>query len=143
MRSLLKGLARFSLLRRQDASAIVEFGLVVPVFFVIVWAVIAFGRGYQRLNVLTGALREGARYGSTLPTCPFSAADEALAEGRMQTYANAFGVTLDMSYVDAFCEAGTAFASASAYPLFSDITFFGLEGQLVTRTARFRWERTP
>ena len=57
-------LRRFS--KRTRAAAIVEFALVVPIFFMIVLGIIQFSRAYARMNALTAALREGSRTASTL-----------------------------------------------------------------------------
>lgn len=133
-------LARFSLWRRQDGSAVTEFALIVPVFFLVVYAVLAFGRAYQRLNVLTGALRDGARYAST-QLDPCNAGTEAAVRGRVGNYASSFGVVLDVNQVNVTCAGGNVSAGVSSYPLFSDLTLWGLNAQTVTRAAVFRCER--
>lgn len=138
----------FSLFRRgQDGSAITEFALIVPVFFLVVYAVIGFGRAYQRLNVLTGALREGARLGSTLasPCTGTAARDKAVS------YATAFGVSLTPASVLVACGgtpngvncANSVCVYVTNYALFSDLAYFGLNSRTVTRTAVFRWELAP
>lgn len=135
------------LFRRQEGSAVTEFALVIPIFFLVVYAVIGFGRAYQRLNVLTGALREGARLGSTLVT-PCSG---TTARDRAVSYASAFGVSLTPASV--LCaSSGTvngvncsnsACVYVTNYALFSDLPYFGLNSRTVTRTAIFRWELAP
>ena len=56
-------------LQRGDAgAAVVEFALVVPVLFLIVFAVIDFGRALWTQNVLASAAREGARAGAVQQT---------------------------------------------------------------------------
>ena len=47
--------------RDELGAAVVEFALVVPVLFLIVFAVIDFGRALWTLNVLSSGVREGAR----------------------------------------------------------------------------------
>lgn len=42
----------------------VEFALVLPVFLLLVFGAIEFGRAYYDLHLLTNAAREGARVGS-------------------------------------------------------------------------------
>ena len=60
--------SRFHLRRRlagahrdELGAAVVEFALVVPVLFLIIFAVIDFGRALWTLNVLSSGVREGAR----------------------------------------------------------------------------------
>lgn len=129
---------------RRDGSAVTEFALVVPMFFLVVYAVMAFGRAYQRLNVLTGALREGARFGSTLGTSPCSAGNRTLIRGRVRSYGTAFGVTIDTAQVAVTspCTADVR-VGVSNYALFADLTLFGLDTRTVTRTAIFRYELAP
>ena len=117
---------------------------MVPMFFLVVYAVMAFGRAYQRLNVLTGALREGARFGSTLGTSPCSAGNRTLIRGRVRSYGTAFGVTIDTAQVAVTspCTADVR-VGVSNYALFSDLTLFGLDTRTVTRTAIFRYELAP
>jgi Flp pilus assembly protein TadG len=43
---------------------VVEFALVLPVFILLVFGAIEFGRAYYDLHLLTNAAREGARRGS-------------------------------------------------------------------------------
>lgn len=138
----------FSLFRRrQDGSAITEFALIVPVFFLVVYAVLGFGRAYQRLNVLTGALREGARIGATLNPCNTG----TVARDRAVSYAAAFGVSLNPASVLVACGgtvngvncANSACVYVTNYALFSDLPYFGLSSRTVTRTAVFRWELAP
>jgi Flp pilus assembly protein TadG len=43
---------------------VVEFALVLPVFVLLVFGALEFGRAYYDLHLLTNAAREGARRGS-------------------------------------------------------------------------------
>ena len=47
----------------RNGQAIVEFALVLPIFVLLVFGAIEFGRAYYDLHLLTNAAREGARYG--------------------------------------------------------------------------------
>jgi Flp pilus assembly protein TadG len=49
---------------RRAGQAVVEFALILPVFALLVFAAIEFGRAYYDLHLLTTAAREGARTGS-------------------------------------------------------------------------------
>jgi Flp pilus assembly protein TadG len=47
--------------RAERGAAVVEFALVLPLLFMLVFGIIHFGRGYNAKIELTGAVREGAR----------------------------------------------------------------------------------
>lgn len=137
-------MARFSLSRlwrRERGAAVLEFGLVAPLLFLIVWAIIAFGRGYTRLNVLTGALRNGARVGSTLiDPCGIqkSQVDSAVAQ-----HAAAFGSPVDVTFAGYAVDCSHPSeirVRVTDYPLFAGLNFFGMDGLTVTREAIFRRE---
>jgi Flp pilus assembly protein TadG len=49
---------------RRAGQAVVEFALILPVFALLVFAAVEFGRAYYDLHLLTTAAREGARTGS-------------------------------------------------------------------------------
>lgn len=136
-------MARFSLrklLRKDRGAAVLEFGLVAPLLFLIIYAIIAFGRGYARLNVLTGALRHGGRVASTVvTTCTTSEQD--FVKAAVEQHSTAFGAPVDTSQVDVVCGSGDVSVSVDGYPLFNGIDFFGMDGLSVTRTAVFRRER--
>lgn len=134
--------ARWRGLRGDDrGSAILEFALVVPLFFLIVWGGINYSRAYHRLGALTGSLREGARYGATLDAS--NAADQTAIKARVATYASAFGLTVAPgSVVVSPGSGGEVQVSVVNLPLFADLTGFGLlDSVTVTRIVIFRSER--
>jgi Flp pilus assembly protein TadG len=47
--------------RRRRGAAVVEFAIVVPIFFLMVFGMLEFGRMIMVHQLLTGAAREGAR----------------------------------------------------------------------------------
>ena len=49
--------------RKRSGAAVVEFAVVVPVFFLLVFGMIEYGRLVMVQQVLTNAAREGARVG--------------------------------------------------------------------------------
>jgi len=49
--------------RKQGAQSLVEFALIMPMFFILVFGVIDFGMGLRAYISLSQATREGARYG--------------------------------------------------------------------------------
>lgn len=48
--------------RRSRGQALVEFAIVVPIFFLILFAIIDFGRYVYYVQILNNAAREGTRY---------------------------------------------------------------------------------
>lgn len=48
----------------RSGQAVVEFALVLPIFLLLLFAAVEFGRAYFSLHLLTNAAREGARAGS-------------------------------------------------------------------------------
>jgi hypothetical protein len=63
-----KGIARppRRTFRRQRGQSLVEFALVAPVFFLVIFGLIEFCFLYQSLNSVSFAAREGARVGAIL-----------------------------------------------------------------------------
>jgi Flp pilus assembly protein TadG len=47
--------------KRQEGQAIVEFALIAPIFLLLVFGVVEFGRAWNVYQTLTDAVREGAR----------------------------------------------------------------------------------
>lgn len=52
--------------RENRAAAMVEFAIVAPILFVLVFGIIDFGRVFFLYNNLTNAAREGARRGAVM-----------------------------------------------------------------------------
>jgi Flp pilus assembly protein TadG len=78
--------------RRRRGAVIVEFALVVPLLFIIVFGVIDFSRAYAQLNAINSGLREGARFASTLREADITAAGFTTSvKNKVQNYAAAFG----------------------------------------------------
>lgn len=131
-------------LRRERGSVIVEFALVVPILFLMVWAIISFSRAYQRLNALSASLREGVRVASTLDSLQSLASRRTQVRVAIRNFSSAFGYPVDTSQVTVVANAvtGDVTVGVTNYPLFSGINFIGnLSGITVTRQAIFRCER--
>jgi len=47
--------------RNSRGQSVVEFALVLPLLFLIVFGITEFGRAWLQMNILTTAAREGAR----------------------------------------------------------------------------------
>ena len=131
--------------RREDGSAIIEFALVVPILFMVVWAIISFSRAYQRLNALTASLREGARYAATVPI-PISTADSSAAVTRVTSFASAYGFTIPAGTIQVVQQTTGVITEvhvrAVNYALFSGLNFIGaLQSITISRDAVFRLEQ--
>jgi Flp pilus assembly protein TadG len=64
---------------RQSGQSLVEFALVVPIFLLIVFAIIQFGMIMGAQDGLSNAVREATRYASTVPVS--NTADEGSCAG--------------------------------------------------------------
>ena len=138
-----KRLSTRRFLRGTKGAAIIEFALVVPILFLLVWGIISFSRAYQRLNALSSSLREGARVASTLDKIQTDASRRTLVRSHIHTFSTAFGYTVDTSLVTVDASSGTEVrVGVVNYPIFSGISFLGgLSGITVSREAVFRCER--
>ncbi len=135
-------LKRFA--RGDRAAAIIEFALVVPILFLMVWGIINFSRAYQRLNTLSASLREGVRYRSTLANPDTSWMRDSVCL-RVYTFSSAFGFPIDTSQIQVpASNTLDVRVRVTNYPLFSGLNFLGntLSSIRVTREAIFRWERS-
>lgn len=78
---------------RTRGQALVEFSLVAPLFFLLLFAIIDFGRYVYYVQVLNNAAREGARYAivhgaaSLSPTGPPDDPSGAAVIGVVRNYA--------------------------------------------------------
>src|SRR4030095_10504931 len=95
----MKRLSLFRFLKRTRGAAIIEFALVVPILFMVVWGIISFSRAYQRLNALSSSLREGARVGSTLDSIVSFASRRGQINSRINSFSLAFGYQVDTNRV--------------------------------------------
>ena len=136
--------------RRRRGAVIVEFALVVPFLFIIVFGVIDFSRAYAQLNAINSALREGARYASTLRDSDISSANFATnVKTKVQNYAAVFGYnSLDVTKVSVTLDAAlpntqyiTVAVTAHPLPLPVLRSFIGVPPLTVTRAISYRWER--
>jgi Flp pilus assembly protein TadG len=146
---MIKRLSARRFLRQTRAAAIVEFALVVPILFLLVWGIISFSRAYQRLNALTSSLREGARVASTLDNLTTDASMRTIVRTSIRTFSSAFGYPIDTSLITITASppppggTGDVRVGVSNYPIFSGLSFVGgLSTITVTREAVFRCERS-
>ena len=101
--------------RDERGSAAIEFALVAPLLFVIVFAIIDFSRAYYTLNDLTAAVREGARYASSLDD-PVVRQDEVREVVRNFALSFAGDTVLDSQIEVTFAAAGQVRVAITDYP---------------------------
>jgi Flp pilus assembly protein TadG len=75
--------------RQRRGAAAVEFAVVAPVFFILVFGMIEYGRMVMVQQVLTNASREGARVGVVDPIGPTSL---PIVTSTVNTYLAAAGI---------------------------------------------------
>jgi Flp pilus assembly protein TadG len=137
----IRPISRF--LRRSRAAAIIEFALVVPILFLLVWGIISFSRAYQRMNALSASLREGARVASTLDSIVSVGNRATTVRTAVITFSSAYGYPVDTSLVTVDASSGfEVHVGVANYPLFAGLNFVGgLSAITISREAIFRCER--
>lgn len=55
----------FKRIHRQEGAAAVEFALLAPLVFMLLFGAINFGIAFMHMQTMRGAVREGARYAAT------------------------------------------------------------------------------
>jgi Flp pilus assembly protein TadG len=126
--------------RRRRGAIIVEFALIVPLLFLIVFGIIDFSRAYAQLNNINSSLREGARYAAAqrLPT-------EAMVRAEVLRFSSAWANPLDVSKVFCTCTGTDIEVYVTNYPITLPTlgAFLNIAGRqiLVSRRVSFKWER--
>lgn len=126
-------------IRDQRGSVAVEFGLIAPIFFVLVFGIIDFGRAFYTIHDMAAATREGARYGAALDAPAVRAAE---IRATVKQFALTFGglaVTDVQIEVDFDGESVTV--RIRNYPF--EFIALPLGTVNMTREATLRWERAP
>lgn len=126
--------------RKRRGAIIVEFALVVPLLFLIVFGIIDFSRAYAQLNNINSSLREGARFGAAQKT---PVADDIKAE--IDRFSRNWANAIDTSLVTVTINDNIT-VSVTNYPITLPTLggFLNLAGKKVnaSRTVSFRWERS-
>ena len=129
--------------RARRGAVIVEFALVVPFLFLIVFGIIDFSRAYAQLNNINSSLREGARFGAAMQT-PTVAAIKAEITRFSTAWANPINTAL--VNVDVGAPGPNIVVSVTNYPITLPTLggFLKIAGRQITvsRTVSFRWERS-
>lgn len=129
--------------RRDERGAlIVEFGLIVPILFLLVFGIVDFGRAYFTMNNLAAAVREGARYGSVSAD---PVADAAAIKQRVVDFSYSFGgarlgtpnVSVAINTADTTLTVTADYGFRTMTPL---VNLIGLDSIPMHQMAKFRLE---
>jgi Flp pilus assembly protein TadG len=128
--------------RDEQGALIVEFGLIVPILFLLVFGIVDFGRAYFTMNNLAAAVREGARFGSVSPD---PVADSAAIKQRVVDFSYAFGgarlaapnVSVTVNSLDSTVTVTADYGFKTMTPL---VNLIGLDSIPMHQMAKFRLE---
>ena len=128
------------LLREQKGAVIVEFALVVPFLFLIVFGIIDFSRAYAQLNNINSSLREGARFGAAQKDPTVDAIKDEVIR-----FSSTWGNALIRDSI-AVSIGDEIVVSVTNYPINLPTLggFLNLANRRITATRRvsYRWERS-
>ena len=128
------------LLGKRIGAVIVEFALVVPFLFLIVFGIIDFSRAYAQLNNINSSLREGARYGAAMKT-----PDANTIKAEVYRFSNTWANALDTSRVSVIT-GDSIIVYVTNYPITLPTLggFLRISGNIINATRRvsYRWERS-
>lgn len=128
----------------ERGAAMVEFAIVLPVFLLIAWGVIDFGRLFFTSNSLANAVREGGRYAAVLQDPIGSAA--AVKTKVKQSFVPFGGPSLTDAEIsiDTTTIAGGVIVTITGYPapVLTPLSAVIGSTSTMTRSATFRRERS-
>ena len=130
------------LLRRNEGAAMVEMALVLPLFLLLVYGVIDFGRLLFTANSMATAVREGARRAAVLPGLGNAAPVNAVVKAAFTPFGSPPITDAEIS-IDTVTVPGSVIVKVTNYPWPTLTPLAALIGQNVsiTRQATFRRER--
>jgi Flp pilus assembly protein TadG len=132
--------------KSERGSVMVEFAMVLPIFLLVVWGVIDFGRAFYTANSLAAAVREGARV-AAVKKYPLSGADVTEIRTRVVDSFNAFGgspIPVDSIFIiDETAALGRVTVRVRNYEWQTSTPITVVIGSTLkmTKAATFRWER--
>ncbi|UCF19996.1 MAG: pilus assembly protein [Gemmatimonadota bacterium] len=124
-------------IRNRRGAVAVEFGLIAPILFLLVFAIIDFGRAYYTVHDLAAAAREGARFAAPL-------ADPVASEAEIRDVVKFFainfgGQTVTDAQIEIVFDGQQVTVRIRDYPFeFLALPFATIN---VTKEATMRWER--
>jgi hypothetical protein len=134
---------------QHGGQALAEFALILPVFMLILGAVIQFGILFWGQNTLNQIVRDAGRYAATVPDCSAAAkadivakTQEIAAQANLAGTVGAITVTLPETGSDPTCPpASNAEVVWLSISVHADVpVFFPLVGGGIDSSARFRME---
>lgn len=136
------------ILRSEDGAVLVEFAFAVPLLLLIVWCMVDFSRAYYTSNSLATAVREGARYAAVQSTPGASATVARIDSVVRRAFSPMGGDSITnniITVVDSSTTGGYVAVSVNNYTWLktTPLNLFTNGRILMTRRARFRWEREP
>jgi Flp pilus assembly protein TadG len=106
----------------EAGQSIVEFSLVIVVFFILVMGLVEAGRAVWNYNTLSNSVREGARYGIVHGSASSSPAGPAANNAAIQTQVRNFSsglnhsrLTVTSSWPDGNNQAGSRVTVTGSY----------------------------
>jgi Flp pilus assembly protein TadG len=129
----------------RKGNVMVELAVVLPIFLLVIWGVVDFGRALYTSNSLAAAVREGARV-AAVKTYPLSTADRDSIRTRVTEAFNAFGGTaipVDSIIITDNTANGRVTVQVRNYNWVTSTPISVITGGIIkmTKTATFRWER--
>ena len=130
--------------RDERGALVVEFGLLVPILFLLVFGIVDFGRAYFTMNNLSAAVREGARYGAVLEK-PWDGSNPDKIQQQVVDFSYTFGgARLTTPNVTTSVDQDEGTLTVTATYTFKPITplvnLIGLASIPMSETAVFRLE---
>lgn len=127
----------------ESGAAMVEFAIIAPLLFILIFGIIDYGRFFFDYNQLTNAAREGARWGAVQPiraSLPLEIQD--LVKSRVtDARINASSVVITATIPAASGgSVETVKVSIAGYPFSGMSPIIKLPNRLPTVTAEFRHE---
>jgi Flp pilus assembly protein TadG len=130
--------------RDEKAAAMVEFAIVVPLLFTLVFGIVDVGRAYFLYNNLTNAARDAARWGASRDETEsgLTANIQALARAKINDdSASVAVVNVTYPLISGVAKSKVVRVTISSYP-FQPVTYVVLKAKKrFTTTAEFRLEQ--
>jgi hypothetical protein len=90
----------FRVLKKNDGAAAVEFAIIAPLFFVLLFGIIEFSALLYNQAVITNASREAARYSATFYTNPANATATRPTCAELKSYVADYVNATMLSFTD-------------------------------------------
>jgi Flp pilus assembly protein TadG len=125
----------FRFMKSERGQSLVEFALILPIFIVVLFGIMEFGRLWEITNLITSASREGARVAAISGTSQSQAINAAQ---NVLSAANIDDAVVSVSGPNAASEV-TVTVSLDYTPMTGNI-IPGLDEFSLSRSTIMRWE---